>query len=72
MTKQANNTVLPEEGFLRLNQVLSVFPVSKSAWWAGVKTGRFPAGVHLSVRTTAWDVNSIRELIAQTKAKDKS
>jgi len=72
MTKLTHTpATLPEEGFLRLNQVLSIFPVSKSAWWAGVKEGRFPAGIRLSVRTTAWDVNAIRELIARTKAEAK-
>ena len=30
------------EGFLRLPQVLAVYPVSKSAWWAGSKSGALP------------------------------
>lgn len=33
---------LPAEGLLRIDQILSVFPVSKSTWWAGVKNGRLP------------------------------
>lgn len=32
---------------LRLSQVLNLIPVSKSVWWEGCKTGRFP-GVELS------------------------
>jgi len=58
-------TRLPEEGFVRLQDVLKVIPVSKSTWWAGVKSGRFPASVKLGERTTAWPVESIRALISE-------
>ncbi len=42
---------LPETGYLRLPQIIGnpkadppippIIPVSKSTWWAGVKSGRF-------------------------------
>jgi prophage regulatory protein len=54
---------LPETGFIRLPVVLSVFPVSRSAWWDGVKSGRFPQAVKLGPRVTAWRVEDIRKLI---------
>ncbi len=50
-------------GLLRLPQVLKIFPVSKSTWWAGVKTGRYPAPVKPSRRTTAWRHSDIIDLI---------
>jgi len=56
---------LPTTGFLRLPQVLELFPVSKSGWWAGVKSGKYPKAVKLSERTTAWSVEDIRGLIAR-------
>lgn len=55
--------ILPETGFVRLPDVLRVFPISKSAWWAGVKDGRFPKPVKLGPKTTAWRVQDIRALI---------
>jgi len=65
---------LPETGFLRLPQIIgdnraqppvpAVVPVCKSTWWAGVKSGRFPAPVKLGPRTTAWRVEDIRTLIS--------
>lgn len=66
---------LPESGFLRLPQIIgdikrgipAVIPVSKSTWWAGVASGRFPKPVKLGPRTTAWPVVSIRALIASAK-----
>lgn len=54
---------LPATGFVRLPQILSVIPVSKSTWWAGVRSGRYPKGVALSERTTAWRAEDIHKLI---------
>ena len=65
---------LPETGFLRLNQIIgnpkaeppipAVIPVSKSTWWEGVKSGRYPKPVKsLGLRITAWRVEDIRALI---------
>ena len=62
MANQSSNT-LPETGFVRLPQILEFFPVGKSTWWAGVKSGRFPKGVKLGPRTTAWRCEDIRALI---------
>lgn len=57
---------LPETGFVRLSSVLAPtgpIPVSKSTWWLGVKTGRYPRPVKLGPKTTAWRVEDIRALI---------
>lgn len=55
---------LPETGFLRLRQVLEFIPVSKSTWWAGVQSGRYPQPVRsLGRRLTMWRVEDIRELV---------
>ena len=54
---------IPNEGYMRLPAVLSVFPVSRSTWWAGISAGRFPKGVKLGPRITAWKVEDIRKLI---------
>jgi prophage regulatory protein len=58
---QINN--LPKTGFLRLPKILELYPVGKSTWWAGVKSGKYPAAIHLSRRTTAWRVEDILKLI---------
>jgi prophage regulatory protein len=70
---------LPEIGYLRLAQIIgdpkadppipALIPVSKSTWWEGVKSGRFPRSVKLGPRTTAWSVESIRELLRQIAAQ---
>jgi prophage regulatory protein len=62
------NDGLPETGFVRLPSIIAPrgpIPVSRSSWWAGVKSGRYPPPVKLAPRTTAWRVEDIRELIAR-------
>ena len=57
----------PEQpvGFLRLPDVLRLVPVSRSSWWAGCKSGRYPAPVKLGPNTTAWRASDIQTLISQ-------
>ncbi len=62
MDKQS---ILPEVGFVRLATILALIPISRSAWWAGIKEGRFPKPIKLGPRTTAWRVQDIRDLIEQ-------
>lgn len=67
---------LPATGFLRLSQIVGdpkasppippIIPVSKSAWWAGVASGRYPQSVKIGRRTTAWRIEDILALIRQT------
>jgi len=64
--------LLPQAGFLRLPQVLQIIPVGKSTWWAGIQTGRFPKGVKLGPRTTAWRVEDIRQLLQELGASDEA
>lgn len=47
----------------KLPEVLRHFPVSRSAWLAGVKTGRYPKPVRLGVRSVAWRSDQILALI---------
>ncbi len=70
--------ILPETGFVRLQSIIgdpksnppvpAIIPVSKSTWWAGVKSGRFPEPIKLGPRITVWRVEDIRELIENNSA----
>lgn len=55
--------LLPATGFVRLPDVLRVFPMSRSTWWAGIRTGRYPRAIKLAPRVSAWRVDDIRALI---------
>ncbi|MDR2056113.1 MAG: AlpA family phage regulatory protein [Desulfovibrio sp.] len=52
-----------DNALLRLSQVLALIPVSRSAWWAGCKSGRFPQPAKLGPRTTAWKASDIAALV---------
>lgn len=54
---------LPTEGYVRTDTILKVLPIGRSTWWAGVKSGRYPAPVKFSRRITAWKVCDIRALL---------
>lgn len=58
-------TVLAADGLLRLPEVLSVYPVSASTWWAGIRAQRYPQPIKIGPRATAWRAADIRELIAR-------
>jgi prophage regulatory protein len=67
---------LPQTGFLRLKQIIgdkktntpALIPISRSAWWLGIRNEIYPAGVKLGPRTTAWSVEAIRALIVATNS----
>lgn len=64
---------LPKTGLVRLPLIIGdpkadppippFIPVSRSTWWAGVKSGRYPQPVKLGPRITAWRATDIREMI---------
>jgi prophage regulatory protein len=56
---------LPDIGYVRIDTVLSVIPVSKSTWWAWVASGKAPQPLKLSPGVTVWRAEDIRELINQ-------
>ena len=60
---------IPETGFMRLPQVLSVIPLGKTCWWEGVKSGRFPKPIKLSERCTAWRAEDIRVSSSSSQAR---
>ena len=66
-----SNTDMPR--LLRLKQIIgdpkanppieAIIPISKSSWWEGVKTGRYPEAIKLGANTTVWREDDIRGLI---------
>ena len=64
--QQDRQRVLPPAGYIRLKEILSLIPVSKSTWWAGVREGRFPQPTKkFGRRVSAWSVHDIRRLIEE-------
>lgn len=53
----------PEVGFVRINQILSVIPVSDTTWWRWIQEGKAPKGLKLGPAITVWKAEEIREFI---------
>lgn len=59
---------LSPHALVRLKDILAPqgpIPVSKSTWWAGVKSGRFPKPIKLGPRITAWRAEDIARILEQ-------
>jgi predicted DNA-binding transcriptional regulator AlpA len=54
---------LSRPGFLRLGQVLAIYPVSRASWYAGIGS-IYPESVRIGPRSVAWRTEDIRDLIA--------
>jgi predicted DNA-binding transcriptional regulator AlpA len=52
-----------DTALIRLPQLLSVFPVGESTWWAGVASGKYPKPIKLGPKISAWRAGWIRELL---------
>lgn len=64
---------IPKHGYLRLRQIVGskkaspvitpIVPVSAASWWRGVKNGKYPKPVKLTMRTTVWRGKDIWALV---------
>ena len=59
--------------YLRLSEILGdpkadpptqgLLPISKSAWWDGIKERRYPAPYKIGKRSVAWRLDDIQSLL---------
>lgn len=59
------------KGLLRLRQILELIPISRSAWWAGCKSGRYPKPIKLGPRTAVWKAADIYALLDKLSSSQK-
>lgn len=58
------NNLNAADKLLRLPQVLAIVPVSRACWYAGVKSGRYPAAIQLGPRCVAWRSSDIQRIVS--------
>ncbi len=54
---------------LKLPEVLTRVPVSRSRWFEGVRSGEFPAPVRLGLRAVAWRESDIALVVERGAAE---
>ena len=67
MKQSQTVTAAPSDSFIKLPQVLARYPVSRSSFLAGVKSGIYPKSVKLGPRSVAWRLSDIDKLIAEAQ-----
>lgn len=54
----------PDDALIRLDEVLRRIPVSKSSYYAGQKTGLYPAAVRIGPRASAYRYAEVKAWLA--------
>ena len=73
MKDNVSNKDKDEDQLVRIESIVGnaskgikgIIPISRSGWWHGVKTGRFPAPIKLSPRVTCWRKSDIKRIIKE-------
>lgn len=60
--KKMEETRQDIEHWYRTKQVLERIPVSKSTWWAGVKSGRYPKPTYFGDKIPCWSDSDLKSL----------
>jgi predicted DNA-binding transcriptional regulator AlpA len=68
----AQTSYISPQGLLRLPAVLKLYPVGRTTWWNGVKSGKFPSPVRLGERLVAWKAADILALVEGALRPDQS
>jgi prophage regulatory protein len=73
MSQATNHTTMQDTGFLRewdiipnkKRQTKGLIPIGRTSWYAGIKSGKYPAPVKLTERISAWKAEDIAKLIQE-------
>ena len=65
----AANRAKGKRGQRACSAIAPVIPFSATAWWRGVKSGRFPQPIKQG-KSTLWDVADIRALVKSMRTID--
>ncbi len=66
--KTINNSI--NNSLMRLPEVLSLIPISKSTWYLGTQSGKFPKPTKLGPRMCVWHAEDIYALIDQMQQEE--
>jgi prophage regulatory protein len=65
MTQRGQDTPAPHRpaAFMRLWDVLALLRISRSSWYAGIRSGRYPKPVKLGPRISVWRADEIYDVV---------
>lgn len=62
---------LPDSSMLSLDEVLTLLRISRSSWYGGLKTGKFPKAVYIGPNSPRWRCGTIRSVAEGTYEKSE-
>lgn len=64
-SEQTQSKTEKKDKLIRIEQALELVPVSRSNWWAGCKSGRYPQPIRLG-RVTCWLESEVLALMQRS------
>ena len=61
-----------EERLIKLPEVLATLGMKKTAWYDGIKAGKYPKPIKRSPRDTVWPMSAIQKIVSDTIASGGS
>ena len=55
--------------YIRLSEILTIIPISKSTWWRKVKTGEYPQPIKFGERIRAWKASEVYAIAENLQGK---
>lgn len=61
-----------EERLIKLPEVLATVGMGKTAWYDGIRSGKYPKPIKRGPRDTVWPMSAIQEVVSNTIARSAS
>ena len=55
---------------LRLNEVLTLIPVSRESFYEGIEKGHYPKPLKVGKKLSVWKLSDIRDLVAKIEREN--
>ncbi len=55
---------------LRLNEVLTLIPVSQASFYEGIEKGHYPKPLKVGKKLSVWKLSDIRDLVAKIEREN--
>jgi predicted DNA-binding transcriptional regulator AlpA len=55
-----------EDRLIKLPEVLATLGMKKTAWYDGIKSGKYPKPIKRSPKDTVWPMSAIQKIVSDT------
>lgn len=62
---------LPDSSMLAIDEVLALVGISRSTWYAGIKSGRYPPSIPIGPASPRWSLGEVRKVTTGSYGKER-